>query len=174
MPSPAGHFLAGLVTHIVSARPDELGSRRRAVIVTGAALLPDVDFLFRLVDGRNHHQAETHSVGAALLAGAAVALWAAARRWPGPAALGLAASLGWGSHVLLDYLGRDSHPPIGLLALWPFDPGYYKSPVPLFLDIGRTLDMRTLRHDSLALAWEAFVLCPLLVATWRLRTRGGN
>ena len=169
MPSPAGHFLGALVVHTLSASPDEMGSRRRAVVMAAAALAPDLDLLFRFVDGRNHHQAETHSVGAAVLAGLAVALCAAARGWTRPARLGAAASLGWLSHLGLDYLGRDTHPPIGLLALWPLDSGYYKFPWPIFLDIGRTLDLHTLGHNGLALAWEACVLCPLLVFAWRLR-----
>jgi hypothetical protein len=113
-------------------------------------------------------------VGAALLAGAAVALFAAARGWERPVRLGVAGFLGWLSHILLDYLGRDTSPPIGLMALWPFGHGYHKFPFPLFLDIGRTLDLHTLGHNGLALAWEAFVLCPLVVASWRQRhVRGG-
>lgn len=174
MPSPAGHFLGALAVHALSASPDEIGSRRRAIIVTAAALAPDLDLLFRYVDGRNHHQAETHSIGAAVIAGVVVALCAAARRWPRPGRLGMAAFLGWLSHVFFDYFGRDTHPPIGLLALWPLDLGYYKFPWPIFLDIGRTLDLHTLGHNGLALAWEASVLCPLLVFAWRLRNvRGG-
>jgi membrane-bound metal-dependent hydrolase YbcI (DUF457 family) len=174
LPSPVGHVLAALAVHTLSAAPDEIALRRRSVIVVAAALAPDLDFAWRLLDGRNHHQAETHSVGAALIAGVLVALLASVRHWPRPAGLGLAATMGWMSHVLLDYLGRDTHPPIGLLALWPFQDGYHKFPVPLFLDIGRTLDLKTLGHNGLALAWEAFVLCPILVAAWRLRNaRGG-
>ena len=174
MPSPAGHFLGALVVHTLSASRDEIGSRRRALVLVGAALAPDLDLLFRYVDGRNHHQAETHSIGAALIAGGVVALLAMFRGWPRPTRLGAAATLGWLSHIGLDYFGRDTHPPIGLLALWPIGSGYYKSPFPIFLDIGRTLDLHTLGHNGLALAWEASVLCPLLVLAWRLRNvRGG-
>ena len=169
MPSPAGHLLGALVVHTLSATADEIGNRRRAIVVVAAGLAPDLDLLFRYVDGRNHHQAETHSIGAAVLAGLVVAIVAAARGWARPGRLGLAAVLGWSSHIALDYFGRDTHPPIGLLALWPLDAGYYKFPWPIFLDIGRTLDLHTLGHNGLALAWEACVLCPLLVFAWRLR-----
>jgi hypothetical protein len=95
-------------------------------------------------------------------------------RWPRPAVLGLAAVLGWSSHVVLDLLNRDTHPPIGLMALWPITEGYYKVPWPIFMDIGRTLDWKTVRHDALALAWEATLLCPLLVVIWRARTGRGR
>jgi len=79
--------------------------------------------------------------------------------------------MAWLSHVLLDYLGADTHPPIGILALWPFESGYHHWPWPLFLDIGRTLEWATLRHDALAVGWEILVLGPLLLASWRLRAR---
>jgi hypothetical protein len=79
--------------------------------------------------------------------------------------------LGWASHVLLDYLNVDTHPPIGLLALWPFLGAYLKFPWPIFMDIGRTLDWHTVRHNAVAAAWEAAVLVPLLVWVWRSRRR---
>ena len=172
MPSPLGHALAGLTVHVLSARgAAERRSLRRAALLVGAATAPDLDLLFRLVDGRNHHQAETHSVGAAALA--AVVVWAAARlgHWARPAVLGAAAGGAWLSHLVLDYLGLDTHPPIGIMALWPFERGFHKAPWTLFLDIGRTLEWATVRHDALAVAWEVALLGPLLLASWRLRAR---
>ena len=152
MPSPIGHALAGLTVHVLSARDNsERRSLRRALLMTVAATAADLDLLFRFVDGRNHHQAETHSIGAALLAVVA-----------GCAGL---------THLLLDYLGLDTHPPIGIMALWPFQPGYFKAPWIIFLDIGRTLEWATVRHDALAVAWEMLVLGPLLLASWRRRGR---
>jgi hypothetical protein len=60
------------------------------------------------------------------------------------------------------------------MALWPLEDGYYKFPWPIFMDIGRTLEWKTVRHDALALAWEAALLCPLLVVIWRARTGRGR
>jgi membrane-bound metal-dependent hydrolase YbcI (DUF457 family) len=170
MPSPIGHALAGLMVHALSANDVvERRSLRRAVLMAGAATAPDLDLLFRFVDGRNHHQAETHSIGATALAAACV--WAATRLagWARPAALGVWAGCAWLTHLLLDYLGLDTHPPIGIMALWPFQPGYFKAPWTIFLDIGRTLDWATVRHDALAVAWEIVLLGPLLLASWRSR-----
>jgi len=172
MPSPVGHALAGLTVHVLTARDRaERMSRGRAALLVAAATAPDLDLLFRFVDGRNHHQAETHSIGAAMIA--ALVVWAAGRAChrPRPGALAAAAGAAWLTHLLLDYAGADTHPPIGILALWPFDFGYYKIPWPLFLDIGRTLDWVTLRHDALAVGWETLVLGPVLVASWRRRRR---
>lgn len=144
---------------------------RRAAIAVTAAVVPDLDLLLRFVDGRNHHQAESHSVGCAVLAGLVV--WALAhwRRWPAPRALALLGALAWASHVGLDYLGRDTHPPIGLMALWPLSDGYFKFPWPVFLDIGRTLEWETIRNNVMAVAWEAALLLPPMLLCWRHRVR---
>ena len=173
MPSPVAHFLFGLTAHVAASSGDDLGWRRRTAITVAAALAPDLDFVFKAF-GLAVHQGASHSVGAALIAGVVVAGVAAVLRWPRPSVLGVAASLGWASHIVLDLLNLDTHPPIGLLALWPFADGHYKVPWPLFMDIGRTLDWKTVRHDALALAWEAILLCPLLVIVWRARTGRGR
>ena len=139
--------------------------------MVSAALTPDVDLLFRFVDGRNHHNGETHSLGVALLAGMAGAIAFPLLRFARPYALAFAMSLGWASHTLLDYLNRDTSPPIGLMALWPWTDAYYKFPWPLFMDIGRTLDGTTLRHNLVAVAWEALLLVPLFGAALLYRSR---
>jgi membrane-bound metal-dependent hydrolase YbcI (DUF457 family) len=139
-------------------------------VVTVAAVAPDLDLLLRLVDGRNHHQAQVHSVGFALLAGLLAFALARWRGWGGAAGMGLGACLGWLSHLALDYLSADTHPPIGLMALWPLSSAYVHSPWSLFLDIGRTLEWTTVRHDALAMAWEAAILVTCLAGARRLRT----
>lgn len=170
MPSPIGHALGGLIVHVLSARDRaERTSVRRALLMAGAATAADLDLLFQFVDGRNHHQAETHSIGAAALAAAVV--WAAAcvSGCARSAALGAWTGCAWLTHLVLDYLGLDTHPPIGIMALWPFDRGYFKASWTIFLDIGRTLEWATVRHDALAVAWEIVLLGPLLLASWRWR-----
>ena len=172
MPSPVGHGLAGFTVHLLTARDRaELTSVRHAGVAVAAALAPDLDFLLRLVDGRNHHQGASHSIGGAVIAAAGVALLARLARWPRAVGLGLAAGAGWGSHLLLDYSAQDTNPPIGIPLLWPFSGGYFNSPLTLFLDIGRTLDWHTVRHDALAVTWEILFILPILLATWWWRWR---
>lgn len=166
MPSPLGHAIAGLTVHVaLGGRP--MRERTRAMVAVAAALAPDLDLLLRYVDGRNHHQGPSHSIGMAVLAGLAVAAFSPRARLH----LGLAAALGWASHVLLDYLSRDTRPPIGLMALWPFSTHHYKFPAPVFLDIGRTLGWATVRANLLAGAWELALLVPLLALAWLWRGR---
>jgi membrane-bound metal-dependent hydrolase YbcI (DUF457 family) len=175
MPSPVAHTLAGLIVHTsLSRAPFELWDARRAGLTVAAALAPDLDLLLRFVDGRNHHQAESHSIGCALLAALAVGLVARAQRVPAAGRLSGAVGLAWLSHVALDYLGRDTNPPIGLMALWPLSEAWHKFPWPIFLDIGRTLHWETLRHNLLAAAWETALVMPifLMVARARSRARG--
>ena len=93
------------------------------------------------------------------------------RGWPEALRLALLAGAAWTSHVALDYLGRDTNPPIGLMAFWPASCGYFKFPWPLFFDIGRTLEWATVRHDAVAVAWEAVLLRPLLRVALRYRLR---
>jgi len=171
LPTPLAHALAGLIVHVATAPSDELASRRLAVVTVGAAVAPDLDFAWKLIDGVNHHQAQGHSIGVGLGLAVAVTLAAAAVQVPRPWGLGLAALGGWSSHLLLDLLNVDTSPPMGLMALWPFTDRYFKSPWPVFLDIGRTLNWRTVRHVTVATAWELAILCPLLVTAWRARAR---
>ena len=171
MPTPLAHALAGVVVHVATAPRDEIASRRRAAITVGAALAPDLDFAWQLLDGVNHHQTQTHSVGVAVGVAALITAAAAMAGVRRPLALGLAGLLGWSSHLLLDLMNVDTHPPIGLMVLWPFSSTHFKAPWPLFLDIGRTLNWRTIRHDTVAVAWELAILCPVLVAIWRFRVR---
>jgi len=168
LPSPLAHGLVGLSVHLLTARDAaERHAAGRALVLAGAACAPDLDLLFKLVDGRNHHNNETHSIGAALVAGAVVLAVARWRARPRAAPFALAVAGAWGSHLLLDWLNRDTHPPIGLMALWPFAGGHYKFAWPLFLDIGRGFDAATLANNLLAVGWELTVLVPLVFLAWR-------
>ncbi len=172
MPSPVGHVIAGLCVHVASVRDQkELLDVRRAGFLVGSALLPDLDLLFKLVDGRNHHQQETHSVGFALLWGLVALLVLRILDQSRATALSVAAGLAWLSHVLLDYLNRDTNPPIGLMALWPLSGAYYKFPWPIFLDVGRALNWETLAKNLLAASWEAAVLLPVFSLVWRFQSK---
>jgi membrane-bound metal-dependent hydrolase YbcI (DUF457 family) len=172
MPSPVGHLLAGLTVDTLTARQDpDLARWKRAGVVAAAALAPDLDLVLNVLTGRNYHQAQSHSLGLAVVA--ALLAWTLGRwlRVSAPDRLALAVGLAWLSHVGLDYLSGDTTPPIGLMALWPVSEGWYKSAWPVFLPISRSLDWGSSRQNLLAAAWEAVLLVPLLCAARRLRGR---
>jgi membrane-bound metal-dependent hydrolase YbcI (DUF457 family) len=170
MPSPLGHGLAGLAAGWAVA-PLARGRRPR---ITQAALFmalgaaPDLDLLI----GR--HRYETHSIGAAVLAGAAAALM----RWPiAPtrARTFWAACAAWATHPLLDMLAPDHWPPIGVMAWWPFSTGFYLTGLEWFLPIAR--DWRSpasLWLDARAAARETWILLPIVVLVWWIRTGKGK
>jgi membrane-bound metal-dependent hydrolase YbcI (DUF457 family) len=167
VPSPIGHGLAGLAAGWAIASP---ATEPRARLVQTASFLalgaaPDLDLLF------NHHRYETHSIGAALLAGAV----AAAIGWPLASTrlrTFFAATAAWATHPLLDMLAPDHWPPIGVMAFWPFSRGFYITGIEIFLPIGR--DWRSAAVwwlDARAAARELAILLPIVALVWWVRTR---
>jgi inner membrane protein len=133
-----------------------------AAVVMVAALAPDLDFLW----GR--HRMETHSIGAALLAGLFTLLVTRRR----DDRLTLAVTLAWASHVLFDWLGTDTAAPVGLMALWPFSGAFHFADSPLFLAVKRDGALRDIVVANLiAVAREVAILGPPAAALWWWRTR---
>jgi inner membrane protein len=168
MPTPLGHALGALVaTAPLRARYRMLGGGAIAV-AAAAGMAPDLDLLY----GR--HSAETHSIGAAAIAGLAV--WAYLR-WRGVAragAMGAMAAIAAVSHPMLDWLGADDTPPLGVMALWPFSREYYVSPAPdIFMAVSRRYWLAEFWVYNLrVLARELLILgIPVALIEWRLRRR---
>jgi hypothetical protein len=123
---------------------------------------PDLDFLW----GR--HNMETHSLGAALAAGA-VALAVTRGR---DLRLVLAVTLAWASHVLLDWLGSDTVPPLGVMALWPFTTSFSFADAFVFAAIKRDGALGELVIvNGLAVVREVAILGPAAAAAWWWRSR---
>lgn len=123
--------------------------------------------MLRFAIGGRHHRAESHSLGLGLAVAVLTFAFARALRWPRPGWLAALVGLGFASHLALDLLGSDTHPPFGLMALWPGSREWFKAPLVLFLDIGRTLELSTVRQNVLAAAWEVVLLLPILsVVLW--------
>lgn len=175
MPSPLGHALGGVLAGgAVAGRAASSPTawRRDAALFALIGMAPDLDFLV------GQHSQHTHSIGAALIVGG-LAL-AAARRWPGiaPAAprgrlrWALAAAAAYGSHILLDALGHDTTPPLGVMAFWPCSGDFYQSPFPVFMAISRRYWLPGfLIHNLTAVAWELALLGPLVMLVWWRRVR---
>ena len=157
MPSPIGHALGGLIIGGGLA-PSAL------VLCAAAGVAPDVDFLW------GGHNRETHSLGAALIAGLAV--WA----WKRNPRLAIAVTLSWASHVLFDWLGSDDTPPLGVMALWPLDSNFYFANAFVFEAISRRYWLDNfIPHNTWAVIREILILGPLaavlIALRWRARRR---
>jgi membrane-bound metal-dependent hydrolase YbcI (DUF457 family) len=185
MPSPVGHVIAGVAAGWLAAGSPKLSRTlltrlpgpfgREAVVFGLLGALPDIDLLV------GAHSGPTHSLGAALVVG--VLAWCARKRWRLPEGMGLsplafavACSAAYGSHALLDWLGTDSSPPIGIMALWPFSAAHYESDVHLFMAISRRYYQGWVfvRHNAVAIVRELIVLIPLLMLTISFRFRSGS
>src|SRR5262245_21676554 len=98
MPSPVGHALGGVIVGLAAGwgQTPRLGGQSprsamlRLGILAAAACAPDLDFLW----GR--HGAETHSVGAAVVAALATLALTRGR----DVGLAVAVGLAWSTHVL--------------------------------------------------------------------------
>ena len=174
MPSPVGHALGGVICALVLGgdRPElgRAGPVRRIVrdplvrMAAVAAMLPDLDFLW----GR--HNMETHSLGAAVLAGVVILAWS---RWRDPR-MAVVVAAAWASHVLFDWLGSDDTPPLGVMALWPLSSAFFFADAFVFDAISRRYWLAGFwRHNLWAVATETVTLGPLAgaIALWRGRPR---
>lgn len=183
MPSPVGHALGGLVfgwvaarrSHVASAASDRRspGGLRgflhaawalaRHPWTIGFALLgaaADADLLLGI------HSRQSHSLGAIAL----VTILAAA--WGGRFDLrrGLACGLAYGSHVLLDWMGSDATPPIGIMALWPLTSEFYQSELFVFDAIWRDCWRAGFwAHNLGAVLREVALLTPCAALVWWVR-----
>lgn len=170
MPSPIGHGLAALAVGWAVAGREQPAARTltQAAIFVAIGVAPDLDLLV----GR--HSAETHSVGAAAIV-ASIAAW---RRWPIASTAGriwLAAFLAWVSHPVLDSLGRDGTPPLGVMLWWPFSSAYVLGPWRVFEAISRRywLD-EFLWHNIRAVVREVVILLPLTALAFVAARRQGR
>jgi membrane-bound metal-dependent hydrolase YbcI (DUF457 family) len=163
MPTPVGHAIGGLaaafLANSVARRP---GLTPGILIVCIAvAVAPDLDIL------PGHHRTYTHSVGAAAVVG--VTSWLALRRRVTNVSAATAALMAaYGSHLLLDWLGKDTARPAGLTMFWPFSSAHFMSGLDLFGEVSRRywLPSEFILGNLRAVSWEVFVLLPLLIISW--------
>jgi hypothetical protein len=149
------------------------GLDRRTLVFAALGPLADIDFLLGI------HSRQTHSLGATLIVFVLILAWASVRAAPsGPARTSAAARFRWavacaaayGSHVLFDWMGNDTTPPIGIMALWPFSNAFYQSNLFVFEAISRRWWLAGFwTHNLLAVAREVLIVLPLVlvVGYWR-------
>jgi hypothetical protein len=164
MPTPLGHALgaaaAGWAVAAPVSRLDRALIVRRGIWFALLGMVPDLDLLWGL------HRGPTHSAGAALIVGLAVAAFTNNAR------LGAASGCAYGTHALLDWLGADSSMPVGIMALWPITWEYYQASTPIFDSVWRRNETPDFwPHNITAVGKELLVLVPAAWAAWRLAGR---
>ncbi len=141
MPSPVGHALGGVAIGLMGSEWGASGGRReyaagsapsalaspvgRAGLFAVLACLPDLDLLVGL------HSTYTHSIGATVIVTALLLVWLRDPR------LAIAGGAAYGSHVVLDWLGHDTAPPLGVMALWPVSSEHFMAPWPILGPVSR-------------------------------------
>ncbi len=163
MPTPVGHAIAGVaaafLTNAIARRPRL--TKRILVSAAVLAVLPDLDIVAGL------HRTHSHSMAAVAAVG--LAAWIVLRRRvPDALPLALALAAAFGSHPVLDLLGKDTRVPRGLMVLWPFSSKYYITGWDVFGEVSRSywLPSEFILGNLRALAWEMVLLVPLLLFAW--------
>ena len=167
MASPIGHILAGLIIDkSISIRKYNVGW------IVFFALLPDFDFIFGIIASapNKYHHGFTHSILFVLLVGLAggLVVWLIDNRQKffGNSMVFMTAGL---SHLLLDWLAKDTSAPYGVPLLWPFSESYYIASVQIFSDIHRSSNIDEFffsllsTHNFLAIGREILILTPFWV-----------
>ena len=175
VPSPVGHALAGAaiawVAQSIQRAPRDTRCETTLVIACASlAVAPDLDFVYPPV-----HRMMSHSV-AAVVAVAATAALIARRTDPARASrVALVCALAYASHLLLDWLGRDTKLPAGLQILWPFSDAWYISPWGVFHStyLDGFFRPRTLMSNATTVMRECLLLTPVAFMAWLVsRLRG--
>ena len=157
MPSPLGHALGGIAAGywLTGRQVPAAGDVFVFIAFAAAATAPDLDLLV------GTHRGPSHSVGAACLAG--IAAFALTRQ----ARFALAVAAAWVTHPLLDCMGRDTTPPLGAMALWPFSREYYLLPLQPFGAISRRYWLvESWLQNARAIAMELVLLGPPAALGW--------
>jgi membrane-bound metal-dependent hydrolase YbcI (DUF457 family) len=163
MPSPVGHAIAGIVVGWLVA-PPQRHHRKRVILFAAAGMAADLDLLI------GAHSGPSHGLGAAVIVG--VVLWVSlrSRGMPESARLALATGLAYATHTLLDWLGTDTSPPIGIMALWPVSRSYYEAPWHIFMAISRRYWLPEFwTYNLRALVRELLILVPLTTIVLAMR-----
>ena len=184
MASPIGHGLVGVAIGRFGERPSGPEGPLLLAVCAAFAIAPDLDFLPGIAVGQPalYHQGASHSLLAALAASgiAARLLWRGNAGWHRAWALLLAA---YGSHLLLDGLGPDGRPPIGMPLFWPVSDATFLSPWTLLPGIDHAAQTSTGVGEWLGnvLSWrnvwaltiELALATPLLLLAELRRRRSG-
>jgi membrane-bound metal-dependent hydrolase YbcI (DUF457 family) len=153
MCTPIGHTILGLSILDRQKPGGWMHLWMPVLVIVIAANFPDIDFLFGWRNGNpnQYHQGWTHSI--LFVAVVLVPIWWFSRSLfaqyslPGFQILALAMA----SHLLLDILGHDTRPPVGIPLFWPFSELRVKSPIMIFPAVHKASDSGLFIHSLFSL-----------------------
>ena len=182
MASPVGHALAGFAVGRFLPGDPPPGGRLFLPLCMALALAPDLDFLPGLLAGQpaRYHQGQSHSLSVALAVSLLLSLLLA-RGWRPRLRCGAVFFAAYASHLLLDYLGTDARPPVGIPLFWPASDAAWISPVSILPGVhhsvsgtertGEWLAMVFSLRNLRPIAMELLVVVPLLLLAEQVRRR---
>ncbi len=173
MPTPVGHALGGAISASL------FQNKGRAkwlvfILVLFFAELPDIDFLFGIIEGnanKYHHQF-THSFVFILIAafvGAAITSKFGIMQFSKSFVLFTVAGA---SHLIFDLLALDTSEPYGAPVFWPFWNGFVISPITIFSDVHRSSSASAFfpslfsLHNLKTVLTEIIALAPVWLVIW--------
>ncbi len=167
MPTPIGHALGGLAAAFLVSSTAAAPRLTMPVLAACATIAVALDLDIPL----GSHRTYTHSIGAVALT--AIVAWIALRRRPAAVQEAAAIAAAHGSHLVLDWMGKDTSRPPGLMALWPLSSDFYVSGWNVFGEVSRRywLPEEFLLGNTLALIRELTVIMPLLLIAWTVWSR---
>lgn len=143
MPTPIGHSLCGMTIYLMLH--DGAITKNDFPAILGyivLANLPDIDFAPILIYGfkavKMFHQAYTHNLGFCFGSALLIALivsWRLDR--PFLKLFGIFFLLIY-SHVILDSMGYDTNPPLGVQLFYPFTSSHFMFPISLFIGAAKS------------------------------------
>jgi membrane-bound metal-dependent hydrolase YbcI (DUF457 family) len=167
MPTPVGHVLGGAAAYLATtdrALREDMGL---AAACIGVSLFPDLDFAITPFAGRSYHHYFTHSLGFAALFAIAVYLLARVLKRSRPFREASILTAVYLSHILLDFLGKDTTTPFGVQLFWPFSDVFYISSISIFDEVWRgSLGKLFGWHNWWTMAREVLIMAPVTAFLW--------
>ncbi|MBI4368544.1 MAG: metal-dependent hydrolase, partial [Candidatus Omnitrophica bacterium] len=142
MPLPVIHSFAGYAVHKVSKKSNSKWQWVRLSVFALVANLADFDFLPGLIQHQAllYHRGISHSLGAALLCGFAVAFLAITFMRTSFVRNFIWGSAAYFSHVVLDFFCGPQAP---IPLFWPFTSARFSSPFSVFVTSSQSLEKVT-------------------------------
>jgi hypothetical protein len=131
------------------------------------AALPDVDLLLP-----GYHRSFTHSVTAVAIVFIVAAVVTGKVNYR-RRRVAIVCALAYATHLLFDWLGADTLPPLGLQAFWPFNDQFFVSGWDVFTQTERRNPFSgpTIAQNLRTAAREIAIVAPVAGALWLVRVK---